>query len=59
MKRGRIEANWNPDLALVAEDQFERGRPVRGVIYGGHQSSGTDMDRQESGQISLGRDMSG
>ena len=56
MEGGRIEARGDAEMTAVTEDQFQRGwRWDDLMIRDGHQWSGTDMDRQEGGQIGLGR----
>ena len=56
MKRGRIKAGRNTELASVAEDQFEGGGGrVDVAIDERPPEMGTDMDRQKGGRIGLGR----
>jgi hypothetical protein len=58
MKRGRIEAGGNTEMASVAEDQLESGLPLGDVMLdSGHKRSGTDMDRQEGRRLDSGREV--
>ena len=52
MESGRIKANGDTEMALVAQDQFERDLGLRDSISrSGHQRARTDMDRQEGRNI--------
>jgi hypothetical protein len=59
MERGRVETGGDSEMAPITQDQFERSCGPEGLmIHGGFQRSGTDMDRQEGGRLSLRGDVS-
>ena len=56
MERGRIKAHGDSKVSAVTQDQFQWGWGLGDLmIHDGRQRSGTDMDRQEGGQISFAR----